>query len=260
MPRSEARRRGDPADLHHHLVRAGRGVRRRRRRCSSMRPAHLVHGRGQVAARITSRTRAIMPVHIYGHPVDMEPLLGAGASSTDWRSSRTRPRRTARAYTGPALRSGWVISSCFSFYANKIITTGEGGMVLTDDAGWPSEPARLRNLCFQPRAPLLSRRAGRQLPDDQPAGGARTGATGADRRARGAQARDGSALHRALAGTSGLQLPVEEPWATNVYWMYGLVLDEATGMDAVAFARRLKALGVKNGLSSWGCTSSRRCG
>ena len=40
-------------------------------------------------------------------------------------------------------------------------------------------------------------------------------------------------------------LPVEEPWATNVYWMYGLVLDEATGMDAVAFARRLKAHGVE---------------
>jgi len=55
----------------------------------------------------------------------------------------------------------------------------------------------------------------------------------------------GQAYTERLTGISpGLQLPVEEPWARQVYWMYGIVLDEACGMDAVEFARRLKAEGI----------------
>jgi perosamine synthetase len=47
-----------------------------------------------------------------------------------------------------------------------------------------------------------------------------------------------------LSEVDGLQLPAEAPWAKSVYWMYGLVLDEATGLDAVAFANRLRERGV----------------
>jgi perosamine synthetase len=48
-----------------------------------------------------------------------------------------------------------------------------------------------------------------------------------------------------LSGLPGLQLPVEKEWARQVYWMYGLVLDESTGIDVVEFARRLKQQGVE---------------
>ena len=55
----------------------------------------------------------------------------------------------------------------------------------------------------------------------------------------------GQEYNRRLAGLKGLQLPVEESWAQNVYWMYGVVLSEQTGMDASVFARRLKDRGVE---------------
>lgn len=49
-----------------------------------------------------------------------------------------------------------------------------------------------------------------------------------------------------LAGLAGVQLPVEEPWARQVYWMFGIVLDQATGLDAIELARRLKAHGGRD--------------
>ena len=55
----------------------------------------------------------------------------------------------------------------------------------------------------------------------------------------------GKAYTERLQGIPGLQLPVEEPWAKQVYWMYGIVLDESTGLNAVQFAQKLKEKGVE---------------
>ena len=55
----------------------------------------------------------------------------------------------------------------------------------------------------------------------------------------------GQEYTRRLGGISGLQLPIEKPWAKNVYWMYGVVLDETTGLDAEQFACRLEEKGVQ---------------
>src|SRR5215470_2559715 len=85
----------------------------------------------QVEAKITSRTRALMPVHIYGHPVDMDPLLDLAAryhlaiveDAAEAHGAEYRGRRAGSFGT----------LSCFSFYANKLLTTGEGGMLLCDD-------------------------------------------------------------------------------------------------------------------------------
>src|SRR3990172_4872356 len=107
----------------------------------------------QVEKKITDRTRAIMPVHIYGHPVDMDPLLDLAdryglaiiedAAEAHGAEYLSRPNGS---------ESGWRrcgsfgTLSCFSFYANKLITTGEGGMVLTDDLTLAHKPHSLRNL------------------------------------------------------------------------------------------------------------------
>lgn len=94
----------------------------------------------QIEEKITPRTRAIMPVHIYGHPVDMDPLLeladkyglaiiedAAEAHAAEYLCGLHTPNPTWQ-------RCGsFGTFSCFSFYANKLITTGEGGMVLPDD-------------------------------------------------------------------------------------------------------------------------------
>jgi len=197
----------------------------------------------QVAAKITARTRAIMPVHIYGHPVDMAPLWALAE-----RHGLTVIEDAAEAHgaTYRGQRCGGLGDlSCFSFYANKIITTGEGGMILAKDAKLAERARSLRNLCFRPERRFYHTELGHnfRLTNLQAAVGLaqleRIDDLLAHKRWMGWRYGD------LLAGVPGLALPVEEPWATNVYWMYGIVLDEATGMDAVEFARRLKSRGVE---------------
>ena len=206
----------------------------------------------QVEAKITSRTKVIMPVHIYGHPVDMDPLIllaqkyglkiiedAAEVHGAEYLSGRDGLIPTWK-------RCGGMSDlSCFSFYANKLITTGEGGMILTNDEKLADRARSLRNLCFRPERRFLHTELGFQyrLTNLQAALGVaqieRINQIIAKKRWMG------QAYTERLKSIYYLQLPVEEPWAKSVYWMYGLVLDAATGMDAVEFANRLKKLGVE---------------
>jgi perosamine synthetase len=196
----------------------------------------------QVEARITARTRAIMPVHIYGHPVDMDPLIEL-ARKYNLVILEDAAEVHGAEYKGRKC-GGLGDISCFSFYANKIITTGEGGMVLTRDADQAERLRSLRNLCFKKERRFYHTELGHnyRLTNLQAAIGLaqleRIEESVAKKRWMGA------AYTERLQHIHALQLPIEEPWAKNVYWMYGLVLDEATGMDAVEFARRLAEQGV----------------
>ncbi|UCC65041.1 MAG: DegT/DnrJ/EryC1/StrS family aminotransferase [Anaerolineae bacterium] len=196
----------------------------------------------QVEAKITPRTRAIMPVHIYGHPVDMDPLLEL-ADRYDLAIVEDAAEVHGAEYKGRTCGSLGDIST-FSFYANKIITTGEGGMVLTNDDDTAEQARRLRNLAFLPERRFFHKQLGYnfRLTNMQAAVGLaqieRIEALVERKR------RMGAAYNEQLGDIDVLQLPVEEPWAKNVYWMYGLVLDESTGMDAVEFARQLRDRGV----------------
>lgn len=197
----------------------------------------------QVAAKITPRTRAIMPVHIYGHPTDMAPLW---ALAEQHGLAIVEDAAEAHGATYRGRRCGGLGDlSCFSFYANKIITTGEGGMVLARDARLAERARSLRNLCFRPERRFYHTELGNnfRLTNLQAAVGLAQLEQIDELVAR--KRRMGRRYTELLAGIPGITLPVEEPWATNVYWMYGLVLDEAAGPDAVEFARRLKARGVE---------------
>jgi len=206
----------------------------------------------QVRTKITSRTRAIMPVHIYGHPVDMDPLLelaeqyhlkiiedAAEVHGAEYLSGRNGPNPTWKRCGGMA------DLSTFSFYANKLITTGEGGMLLTSDAGFAEKARSLRNLCFQPERRFYHTELGYnfRLTNVQAALGLaqleRFDQIIAKKRWLG------QAYTERLKDIAILQLPVEEPWARQVYWMYGLILDGSTKMNAIEFAERLQAMGVQ---------------
>jgi perosamine synthetase len=135
--------------------------------------------------------------------------------------------------------------STFSFYANKLITTGEGGMVLTNDVAFVEQARSLRNLCFRPERRFYHTELGYQfrLTNMQAAIGLaqleRMDEIIAKKRW------IGEAYTERLKDIPMLRLPVEEPWARQVYWMYALVLDESSGMDAVEFAGRLTDLGIQ---------------
>ncbi len=203
----------------------------------------------QVAARITPRTRAIMPVHIYGHPVDMDPILeladrfglaviedAAEAHGAEYRGQGGHWQRCGSFGT----------TSTFSFYANKLITTGEGGMLLTDDPTLAERAGRLRNLGFLPERRFFHTERGYnyRLTNMQAALGVAQVARMDEIVAR--KRWMGEAYSRRLADLPGVgvQLATVEPWARSVYWMYGLVLDERLGIDALELARRLRSRAV----------------
>lgn len=191
---------------------------------------------------ITPKTRAIIPVHLFGHPVAMDRLMDianrhnliviedcAESHGATWHGRMT---------------GSFGHMSCFSFYANKIITTGEGGMVTTNDPVLAGKLRLLRNLAFgKPR--FLHQIAGYQF--------RMTGMQAALGRAQFrkierfiAQKRNmAQTYNRHLAGVAGLRTPPELQGARNVYWMYAVTVDEAFGMSRDALAQYLGVQGVE---------------
>ena len=215
-------------------------------------PVDLCMRAEHVAAAITSRTKAIMVVHIYGHPVDMDPIMALAARheliviedaaevhGALYQSGHGTPDARWRKCGG----IGHIAT--FSFFANKLITTGEGGMVITANATYAERARSLRNLCFRSDRRFLHTELGHQfrLTNMQAALG-----VGQVRRIEAIVERKRWAAdqyHQRLCRLSQLQLPIERPWARSVYWVYGLILADDVHLDATEFARQLRALGVE---------------
>jgi perosamine synthetase len=190
---------------------------------------------------VTPKTKAIIPVHLLGHPVDMDQLMKIARAHelmviedcAEAHGAEVRGRRVG-AYGEMA---------CYSFYANKIITTGEGGMITTDDADLAEELKLLRNLAFtKPR--FYHEKAGfnfRMTGLQAALGLAQLSKI--DRfieMKRNLAARYQSALKNILY----LQLPAEKNWAKNVYWMYGVRVRKGFGVDRDSLMKHLFTKGV----------------
>src|SRR3989339_830588 len=104
----------------------------------------------KIEEKITPRTKAIMVVHTYGHPVDMDKVKKIADRHNLYIIEDAAEAHGAE-YKGKKTGSLGDIAG-FSFYANKLVTTGEGGMVITDNEKWATRAKNLRNHCFgQPR-------------------------------------------------------------------------------------------------------------
>jgi perosamine synthetase len=196
-----------------------------------------------VEEKITPRTRAIMTVHIYGHPVDMGPIIEL---ADQYHLAIVEDAAEAHGAEYKGKRCGGLGDlSCFSFYANKIITTGEGGMVLCRDRNLAEKLKGERNLFFQADRRYLHDRLGHnyRMTNIQAA----IGLAQVDQIDKHLAHKRwmADAYQERLGDLPGLQLPVEKPWAKNVYWMYGLVISEDTGMDARRMSEKLRAEGVE---------------
>ena len=205
----------------------------------------------QVAGRVTPRTRALMVVHIYGHPCDMDPLLDVAAAHglaiiEDAAEAHGAEYQSGRDSAPVWQRCGsFGTASTFSFYANKIITTGEGGMIVTDDARLAQRLRSARNLAFGHEQRFVHTTLGHQyrLTNLQAAL-----ALPQIERISQILVRKrwlGDAYANGLAGVASLELPVQQPWARHVYWMYGVVLRDDARIDAREFASRLANRGVE---------------
>ncbi len=184
----------------------------------------------EVLSKITRRTKAIMAVHIYGHPVDMDPLLQV-AREKGVRIVEDVAQAHGAEYKGRMCGSMGDVAA-FSFYANKLITTGEGGMVLTSNPGMAERARSYRNLCFNRQERFLHDDIGYnfRMTSLQAAVG-----LGQLKRMNQivARKREMGALYvHLLSAIPGLRVQVEKPWAKTVYWMYSLQMDPSLGTTA----------------------------
>lgn len=197
----------------------------------------------QVAERITSRTKAIMIVHIYGLPVDVDPIIEL-ARKHNLKIIEDAAEMHGQTYKGEPCGCFGDIST-FSFYSNKHITTGEGGMLVCDDTKLAERCRKLRNLCFQPKKRFVHEELGwnYRMTNLQAALGL----------AQLERLDDFVALKRdmgkrysaLLKEIYGLRLPLERTkFAENIYWVYGLVLDNSVSFDAEEMIKRLAAAGI----------------
>jgi perosamine synthetase len=196
-----------------------------------------------VEAALTPRTRAIMLVHIYGLPVDLDPIL-AIARKHNLRVIEDAAEMHGQTYRGRPCGSFGDLST-FSFYPNKHVTTGEGGMILTDDEQMAGRLQALRNLCFQAQQRFVHDELGwnARMTNLQAAlGVAQTERLG---EVIEIKRRTGRLYDELLADVDVIQRPVTRTdYADNIYWVYGVVLKDEVAFDANEAMRRLAEKGI----------------
>ena len=196
----------------------------------------------KIEEKITKKTKAIMVVHMYGQPCDMEKIMKI-AKKHKLLVIEDAAEAHGAEYNGKKCGSFGDIS-CFSFYANKIINTGEGGMVLTSNKKYKEKAELLRNLGFIKKKRFYHEVLARnyRMTNLQAAIGL---AQLKNIKKLVDIKRDNAKKYTTLLGNiPGIILPVEKKYAKNVYWMYGLVLEESTGFDAKSFAKKLANEGI----------------
>jgi perosamine synthetase len=201
----------------------------------------------QIESKITPRTKAIMVVHVYGLPVDMDPILDIaqhhGLKIIEDGAEQIGQTYRGRSGTGTIGSFGDIAT--FSFYPNKHVTTGEGGMVLTTDATLAERSQDLRNLCFGKHHRFFHEALGWnfRMSNLQAAVGVaqmeRLSITLEKKRKIGAW------YDELLADIAELERPTARvDYAENVYWVYGVVLEDSVPFEASEVMTRLAAEGI----------------
>lgn len=197
-----------------------------------------------IAAKITQRTKAIMPVHLYGHPCDMGPIRDIAGRHGLFIVEDCAEALGAE-YQGNKV-GGLGDAGCFSFFANKVITTGEGGMVTTNNRKLYEKMVSLRDHGMSKEKRYWHRYAGFNY------------------RMTNLQAAIGLAqmeriedflkyrldvvarYNQHLCKVAGICLPPAAEWAKNIYWLYSVIVDERASMvDRDVIAARLADRGIE---------------
>ena len=204
----------------------------------------------EIEAKITPRTKAIMIVHLYGLPVKVDRVM-ALAKKFNLKIIEDAAEMHGQTYNKKPCGSFGDIS-IFSFYPNKHITTGEGGMVLTDDKEIAERCRMLRNLCF--------RKDVRYVHDEISGNYRFTNLQAAVGLAQLERLHEfiekkrwmGRYYTERLQDVEGLILPIEKTeYAENIYWVYGIVLDKNIQADNRTVQRLLEEEGIGSRAFFW---------
>jgi perosamine synthetase len=195
------------------------------------------------------RVKAILPIHLYGHPCDMDAITALAEEFNLLVIEDAAEAHGARYFSPRHGDSGRMAGSigdigCFSFYANKIITTGEGGMIVTDSDSLADRARRLKDLAHAPEQRFLHTDLAfnYRMTNLQAA----VGVAQLEEIDRFLQIKENMAFayNERLQGVEGLTLPVEKDWAKNVYWMYSILIEDEFGLSRDLFIDRLRERGV----------------
>lgn len=204
----------------------------------------------EIEGKITDRTRAIMVVHIYGLPVEMDKVLEI-ANKHGLKIIEDAAEMHGQTYKGMPCGSFGDIST-FSFYPNKHITTGEGGMLVTNDDELAERCRLLRNMCFKKE---------RRYVHEELSGNYRftnlQAAIGLAQLERldeyvKIKRRMGALYTEKLAGVKGIRLPVcHTAYADSIFWVYGIVLEDEVVIDNITLQNKLTEQGIGTRTFFW---------
>lgn len=198
-----------------------------------------------IEAKITPNTKAIMVVHIYGLPVDIDPILNL-AKKYNLRIIEDAAEMHGQTYNSKMCGSFGDIS-IFSFYPNKHVTTGEGGMVLTDDENLYEKCKSLRNLCFSSdgKKRFIHERLGSNLRMTNIQ--AALGVAQLERIKEHIIKKRwiGSMYQELLGDIDIINLPIKnKPFAENIYWVFAITLKDVCKKIAKDIMQELAIKGV----------------
>jgi len=197
----------------------------------------------QLESKITLKTKAIMVVHIYGIPVDMDKVMDL-AHKYNLKIIEDAAEQHGQHYKGRPIGSFGEIS-CFSFYPNKHITTGEGGMIGTNDFRLAEKCRSLRNLCFKSERRFIHDEMGYnyRMTNLQAA----LGLAQLERMDEFVKKkrRIGELYNQVFANVKGIQINLARTeYAESIYWVYAIVLNAEIPFDAAEAIKRLEEIGV----------------
>ncbi|MBO9591139.1 DegT/DnrJ/EryC1/StrS aminotransferase family protein [Devosia sp.] len=196
-----------------------------------------------IEAAITPKTKAILVPHIYGLPVDLDPILDL-ARRHGLKVIEDAAEAIGQTYWGKQCGSFGDIS-IFSFYPNKHVTTGEGGMILADDPEIIARIRFMRNLAFDSQRRYIHAELGwnYRMTNLQAA----LGCAQMEKLPRNVELKRkiGAAYNNALGDVEGLRLPIAQTdFAENIYWVYAVVLEDTINADASQVMAALGKHGV----------------
>ena len=203
----------------------------------------------KIESKITSRTKAVMPVHIYGHSVDMDEIFRL---QEKYKIKVVEDAAEAQGALYFSRRRGDKWFSCgamgdiaaTSFYANKIITTGEGGMVLTSNDKYAVRARSYRNLCFQPEKRFYHTEIGYNFRMTNLQAAVGLAQTEKIDEFIEIKRNIGNYYREKLSAMPGVKFQIEMPWSRSVYWMYCIEISPDHGIDSQVLQNRLKKKGI----------------
>ncbi len=192
---------------------------------------------------VTKKTKAILPVHIYGHPVDMDKIERISRKyklAVIYDAAEAHGAEYKRKPIG-----GRGLASCYSFYANKVITTGEGGMITTNNRQFAELARNLKDVAFSQERHFWHKRLGYNFRMTNLTAAVGLAQTENYKNLVEARINNANYYMKKLADVPGIKFPRTAKWAKNVYWMFGFEVKDSFGMTRDELRKFMAEHGVE---------------